>query len=257
MIVIGLDGATWSAIRPEIESLPSFSSLIGRHRHSILECDVRPVHSGPSWATIFSGLTPAEHGITHFVMGEEARSEMLGRKMFIWDQVGRAIVMGVPISLPPINVNYAMRDWEKSVLSIHEDEMYSSTKKLAADVASALEYGEAELVVAVFSEPDRAQHLFWREPGKILEHYKSIDGALGKIMPYLERDDFLILSDHGFTDAQETRRNGWDEVREGQSGGHHPHGIAISNLEPPTKVTEVFGFLKKALVRRAGQGGAF
>ncbi len=247
MIVIGLDGATWSFIRPNIGNLPAFAKLLDEYRHCTLECDVRPVHSGPSWATIFSGLRPEEHGIGHFVMGESERQRLLDRRIFIWDMVPRAIVMGVPISLPPINLNYQMRDWERRVLSTTREEMLESTRKAADDLIGAIDYGEADLVVSVFSETDRAQHMFWRNPGALLEHYQSADRALGRVMERLEGRDFLILSDHGFTDAEETRRNGWDAVREGQQGGHHPEGIAISNLGPPGRVTGVHGFMRNAL----------
>ncbi|MEW6722388.1 MAG: alkaline phosphatase family protein [Candidatus Micrarchaeota archaeon] len=247
MIVIGLDGATWDVIKPNIGSLPAFGELLGRYKHSVLECDVRPVHSAPSWTTIFSGLTPEQHGVRDFVMDRAARDELLSRKIFIWQKVRRAIVMGVPIALPPLNHNYELRDWESVVLAVKEEEMFRGTKKLLGDTIAAIEYGGANLVAVVFSEPDRAQHIFWGDNLALLEHYKSVDAALGKLMPYFAKEDFLILSDHGFTDAQETKRMGWDNVRENQAGGHHPAGIAISNREPPRKVSEVFGFMMGAM----------
>ncbi len=237
-------------IKPNLERLPSFKALLGRHLHSTLVCDVRPVHSAPSWTTIFSGLMPEKHGITYFVMDAKAREELLARKIFVWDRVKRAIVMGVPVALPPLNRNYQLRDWEKHVLSVKSGEMLESTRKLCSDVAGAIEFGEADLVAAVFSEPDRAQHMFWNEPETVLRHYKSVDDALSRLLPLLEGRDFLILSDHGFTDAEETRKNNWDTVRDSQSGGHHPEGIAISNLEPPAKVSQVCSFIEASLSRR-------
>lgn len=247
MIVIGLDGATWDVIRPNLASLPAISSMLERYRHSTLECDVRPVHSSASWTTIFSGLRPEEHGITEFVMGEKARGELLARRMFVWDRVKRAIVMGVPISLPPVNVNYELRGWEAAVLSTTKEEMFESTKRMLADARGAIEHGAADLVVSVFSETDRAQHVFWHDKAGLLEHYRSVDRALGELAPLLEGRDFLILSDHGFTDAEETRKNNWDTVRPGQTGGHHPSGIAISNRRPPEKVGGVCGFMESCL----------
>lgn len=250
MIVIGLDGATWSVIRPNLARLPAFAALLGRYRHSTLVCDVRPVHSGPSWATIFSGQLPEQHGIRNFVMDGRERDALLSRKIFVWDRCGRSIVMCVPVALPPINVNYELRDWEKNVLAIREEEMYESTEKLAGDVIGAAEYGDAKLVAAVFSEPDRAQHFFWHQPETLLKHYQSVDRALARLMPHLEKGGFLILSDHGFTDAAETRRNGWDTVRGNQTGGHHPDGIAISDREPPAKVSEVCAFIEEGLKKQ-------
>jgi predicted AlkP superfamily phosphohydrolase/phosphomutase len=247
MIVIGLDGATWRIIKPNLDSLPAFARLLEKYQHSVLECDVRPVHSAPSWATIFSGLLPEEHGIRHFVVKEEERRALAERKIFVWDRVKRAIVMGIPISLPPINRNYELRAWESIVLSVKEEEMLEGTRKLLNDTISAIQYGEADLLAVVFSEPDRAQHIFWHEPESVLRHYQSIDRALEKLMPHLEGRDFLILSDHGFTEAEETRRNNWDTVRENQTGGHHPQGMAISNRAPPVKVSEVCRFIESAL----------
>jgi predicted AlkP superfamily phosphohydrolase/phosphomutase len=248
MIVIGLDGATWDVIKPNLGQLPAFKRLLDKYEHSTLECDVRPVHSAPSWSTIFSGLTPDKSGIRDFVM--EKREELLAKKIFVWDKVKRAIVMGIPVSLPPINVNYTIRDWEPVILSVNEEEMFSSTRKLLNDTIGAIEYGEADMVAVVFSETDRVGHMFWHQPEVVLKHYKNIDGALQRMEPYLEKRDFLILSDHGFTDAKETRENGWDNVRGSQTGGHHPDGIAISNREPPLKVSQVCSFISASLERR-------
>ncbi|HSB47673.1 MAG TPA: alkaline phosphatase family protein [Candidatus Bilamarchaeum sp.] len=247
MIVIGLDGATWDVIKPNLASLPAFSALLGKYMHSTLVCDVRPVHSAPSWTTIFSGKTPEEHGILHFVMGESARNALMAKKMFVWDRAKRPIVMGIPVSLPPINVNFELRGWESVVLSTTSEEMKGSTEKLLTETVNAIRFGESDLVAVVFSEPDRAQHIFWHEPEKVLEHYKSIDSALSRLMPHLEGKEFLILSDHGFTDAQTTKKNGWDTVRDNQTGGHHPDGIAISNRKPPEKVSEVCSFIASGM----------
>jgi len=247
MIVIGLDGATWDIIKPNLDKLPAFRKLLEKYEHTTLECDVRPVHSAASWTTIFSGLLPEQHGLTYFAMGEEKRKEVLDKKIFIWDKVNRAIVMGVPISLPPVNVNCDLRNWEKHVLSTTEEEMYDSTEKLLVETVNAIEYGDADLVAIVFSEPDRAQHIFWHQPDIVLKHYQSLDRMLEKLMPYFEKNDFLILSDHGFTDAEETKKNKWDTVRDNQTGGHHPNGIAISNKKPPEKVSEVCSFLEGSI----------
>jgi predicted AlkP superfamily phosphohydrolase/phosphomutase len=250
MIVIGIDGATWDIIRPNLESLPNFRKLLDSHKHSVLECDVRPVHSSASWTTIFTGLAPERHGITEFVMDEGKRRELIRDKMFIWNRVGRAIVMCVPISLPPMNVNFELRNWEPVVLSTTEEEMYTSTRKLLNETLSAIEYGDADLVAVVFSETDRVGHMFWHQKDILLRHYQSIDSALGKLMPLLEKNDFLILSDHGFTDAEETRKNGWDTVRENQSGGHHPDGVAISNIQPPQKTSQICAFMERVLQKK-------
>ncbi len=247
MIVIGVDGATWDIIKPNLDGLPNFKKLLESYKHSTLECDVRPVHSSASWTTIFTGLTPQEHGITEFVMDKEKRKTLIKDGMFVWNKVPRSIVMCVPISLPPMNVNYDVRSWEPVVLSTTEEEMYASTRKLLSDTVSAIEYGDADFVAVVFSETDRVGHMFWHDKDVLLKHYQSVDNALGKLMPLLEKKDFLILSDHGFTDADETRKNNWDTVRDNQTGGHHPNGIAISNHQPPEKTSQICSFMEKVI----------
>lgn len=247
MLVIGLDGATWSVIKPNLDKLPNLKQLVEKYEISTLECDVRPVHSAPSWTTIFTGLTPEEHGVKNFIMEKSKREEVLKRGFFIWDKVSRPIVMMVPNAMPPLSVNYELKKWESVVLSITSEEMKESTRVLLQDTINAIEYGEPNLLISIFYEPDRAQHIYWHDKSKVLEHYVNVDSALGKLMPFLEKDDFLILSDHGFTNASETKSNNWDVVQENQSGGHHPNGIAISNKKPPLKVSEVFNFIKNAM----------
>ncbi len=247
MIILGIDGATWDIIKPNLDKLPTFKKLLHTYKHSTLECDVRPVHSAASWTTIFSGLNPKEHGLTFFAMGEDRRKELMDRRIFIWDKVERAVVMAIPVSLPPININYDLKNWEEHVLSTTEEEMFSSTRKLLSETINAVEYGDAQLVAVVFSETDRAQHIFWHKPEIVLKHYQSVDRMLEKMMPYLENNDFLILSDHGFTEAEETKKNNWDKVADNQTGGHHPDGIAISKIPPPKKVSDVCAFISKML----------
>jgi len=250
LIVIGLDGATWSVIKPNLDKLPAFSKLLSTHKHATLECDVRPVHSAASWTTIFSGLLPEVHGIRDFAMGD-TREALLARRIFVWDRIRKGIAMCIPLAIPPINKNYELRGWEAVMLSTTEDEMFASTRKLLSDTIAAIEYGDADLVAVVFSETDRAQHMFWHKPDVLLKHYQSVDRALLKLMPHL--DDFLVLSDHGFTDAQETRKNGWDNVRDNQTGGHHPEGIVIAPDEPPRKVSEVCAYIESKIKREERQ----
>lgn len=247
---IGLDGATWSIIKPNLDKLPTFRQLLDRSFHSTLLCDVRPVHSAPSWTTLFTGLKTDEHAITNFVMEENARQALLRKKLFLWDRIQKSQAMCVPLALPPINHQYELKDWESVVLSITREEMRASTDRLLKDVKEAVQSKALDFLAVVFPETDRAQHIFWHQPQVVLEHYQHVDAMLAQLMPMLEREDFLILSDHGFTDAAETRRNNWDTVRENQTGGHHPEGIAISNRPCPQRVSEVYAFLKQIAVEK-------
>ncbi|HII38850.1 TPA: alkaline phosphatase family protein [Candidatus Micrarchaeota archaeon] len=249
MIVIGFDGATWSFITPNLKQLPAFKALLSEYPSSTLECDVRPVHSAPSWTTIFTGLKPEQHGVKDFVMDENERKRLASNPAWLWNEFPGSVAMCIPVAIPPLNSNYDLAKWQETMLSVTEEEMFASTEKLAADAVAAIKYSDAPLIATVFCETDRAQHFFWREPAKLLEHYKSVDRALARLLPFFKDSDFLVLSDHGFTDAEETRRNNWDTVRENQTGGHHPLGIAVSNRAPPTKTSEIHGFIRQALTK--------
>jgi len=249
MIVIGFDGATWNFIEPYLSDLPNFKAFREKYEWSALECDVRPVHSAASWTTAFSGLSPEQHGLTDFLMKKEDIKELESRKIFVWDEAEDSVVMGVPSSLPPLTKNYYDENWVKNVLSIKAEEMFESTKHNVQECKRILSTQKPGLLISIFMETDRAQHVYWTDKKQLLKHYQSCDKALGELAPFLEKEDFLVMSDHGFTNAEETRQNGWDKVKPNQTGGHHPLGIAISNLEPPKKISEVAEFIRARLKR--------
>ncbi|PIO02724.1 hypothetical protein COU38_01945 [Candidatus Micrarchaeota archaeon CG10_big_fil_rev_8_21_14_0_10_54_18] len=245
MIVIGFDGATWDFIEPNLDELPNFKAVREKYNWGVLECDVRPIHSAVSWTTAFSGLTPEEHGLRDFLLDENEIKELKSRGIFVWDKVEDSVVMGVPASLPPLTKNYEDKNWVKNILSIKSGEMLESTKHNVQECKRILSTQKPRLLISIFMETDRAQHVFWLDKVQLLKHYKSCDRALGELLPFLEKDDFLVMSDHGFTDAEETKENKWDAVRPNQTGGHHPLGIAISNREPPKKISNVASFILK------------
>lgn len=83
------------------------------------------------------------------------------------------------------------------------------------------------LLYCLFDTPDRLQHMFWRflepdhpanaggaDPGyrtAIADHYRHLDGIVGRLMDAAGPDTLVIvLSDHGFTSFQRgVHLNGW------------------------------------------------
>jgi predicted AlkP superfamily phosphohydrolase/phosphomutase len=77
------------------------------------------------------------------------------------------------------------------------------------------------LVVAVFEETDRVQHMFWKQQGgarpvgepdqPIAASYQRMDALIQRLLPTLKRDDLLlIVSDHGFNSFErEFHLNAW------------------------------------------------
>ena len=110
MIVLGLDGATFSLIRPWVEAgeLPAFERLLDESVHGELESTV-PEITVPAWPAFATGRDPETfdmYGFTHF--NRETRGLDLSHDEFVpgkmWDAVddqgGRVVVFNIPGSYP-------------------------------------------------------------------------------------------------------------------------------------------------------------
>lgn len=66
-----------------------------------------------------------------------------------------------------------------------------------------LEHFHGGVFAFVFDTSDRLQHIFYRTShlaAELREHYKSMDGILGSLMPHVGPKDLLmVISDHGIT----------------------------------------------------------
>jgi predicted AlkP superfamily phosphohydrolase/phosphomutase len=67
VLVVGIDGASWSVIDPMIAegALPNFAALIERGGSAEL-ATVEPLTSPVVWSSIATGRSPEAHGITDF-----------------------------------------------------------------------------------------------------------------------------------------------------------------------------------------------
>jgi predicted AlkP superfamily phosphohydrolase/phosphomutase len=110
MIVLGLDGATFSLVEPWIESgdLPNFERLIDESVSGDLESTI-PEITVPAWPSFATGRDPTTldmYGFTHF--NRETRENDLSHDEFVpgkmWDVVddqgGRSVVFNIPGSYP-------------------------------------------------------------------------------------------------------------------------------------------------------------
>jgi predicted AlkP superfamily phosphohydrolase/phosphomutase len=110
MIVLGLDGATFSLIDPWVESgrLPNFARLLDGSVRGNLESTI-PEITVPAWPAFATGRDPTQldmYGFTHF--NRETRENDLSHDEFVpgkmWDAVddqsGSAVVFNIPGSYP-------------------------------------------------------------------------------------------------------------------------------------------------------------
>lgn len=114
VIVIGLDGADWSKIKPLMDSgkMPNLEALVEEGKHGNLSSTL-PIESPVAWSSMTTGTNPGKHGIYGFLERDGDRfvptSSENVRKKRVWDHIGdkqgEVVVMNVPQTFPPDRVN--------------------------------------------------------------------------------------------------------------------------------------------------------
>ncbi len=116
VLIVGWDGATWSALEPLLAEgcLPTLAALRKRGAWGELESTIPPV-TAPAWGTFMTGMEPARHGLLSWQLPLDAD----GRRRWIsardlaapslWRRLsdaGRRVgVVNIPITYPPEPVN--------------------------------------------------------------------------------------------------------------------------------------------------------
>lgn len=123
VLVLGLDGATWSVLDPWIRdgTLPNLGRLRARGSWGSLRSTYPPI-TPAAWGTFMTGKRPGKHGVFHFVplfggpapaAAADGRpaivSAMSLRSATLWDQLGhhgrRVGLVNIPLTYPPRPVN--------------------------------------------------------------------------------------------------------------------------------------------------------
>jgi predicted AlkP superfamily phosphohydrolase/phosphomutase len=114
--VFGLDGATFSIIRPAVEGglLPNLGALLREGAYGELESTIPPI-TAAAWTTFQTGVNPGEHGAFDWLVRESGSyhlrpiSATMIRQPRLWDYIGRqggrVGIVGLPITYPPQPVN--------------------------------------------------------------------------------------------------------------------------------------------------------
>ncbi|RPI35103.1 MAG: hypothetical protein EHM70_00745 [Chloroflexota bacterium] len=121
VLIIGLDGATWTVLAPWIEdgSLPNLAALRRQGSWGELRSTIPPL-TAPAWSSFITGKNPGKHGVFHFVALDDDPETTAGGKPEIvdgrsiksptlWDILGhhgrKMGAINVPMSYPPRPVN--------------------------------------------------------------------------------------------------------------------------------------------------------
>ena len=116
VIVIGLDGATFTLLHPWMKAghLPYLASLVEGGASGPLRSTIPPA-TVPAWQCFMTGKNPAKHGVVWFTRrerdgyGEVPVEAGTGGSRTLWEILGaaghRALVLNVPYSSAPEDFN--------------------------------------------------------------------------------------------------------------------------------------------------------
>jgi len=116
VVVIGLDAATWTVIRPWMAegSMPNLAKLMKAGVSGPLESILPPI-TPPAWTSFMTGKNPGKHGIFNFVETENVGYAMnyinasSRRSPTVWKLLNDAGIsvgtMNIPFTYPPEKLN--------------------------------------------------------------------------------------------------------------------------------------------------------
>lgn len=259
IFVLGIDAATWTVIRPNMDRLATFKKLcqVGKCRELVLK---EKPNSPSVWCGMFCGKTPEEHGHESFVAdGNIIRREDI-KVDFIWDILyrkgERVKVLNVPFIVPPYSfgvdfkpVGFGLptneKEWQEEL-----DRVTLRTKELLAE--------GPDLLISVYTFLDRFQHFHWGEDC-VLEWYEKLDGRIRELLidtGFLEekKNKLIVISDHGFCSFGEAKVQTLPLKSEAGElkGDHHENALLITvNLDYEIKrPQDVFFTLKNEFETR-------
>lgn len=209
MLVIGVDAANWTIIKPNLDKLPNFKKLMEAGRHGTIHLNIKPL-SAISWCSMFSGKKPEEHGHESFVKNGEPKVREDIPVDFVWDLLTekgyKVKALNIPFVYPPFNFNCDFTP-VKHGLGLNGPELEKQNNKLTGKSLEVVRGGDYDVFIVVFTALDKLQHFHWGETDFLVKWYQKIDKTLGELMKYEQKRDgkLLVVSDHGFCNFEEAK----------------------------------------------------
>ena len=216
VILIGLDGATWTLLKPLAEAgiLPTFSHFLSKGTNGNL-LSTFPCYTGPAWTSMVTGVTPGKHGIFGFIRDHNVASINSTQVPKIWDILNKkgitTGIMNVPLTYPVKPVEgfmipgmlTPMEDpavWPSDVLqfirrengryiidvAVGHGDINDPTIFKRIEEALQLRFQAFSLLMRtyspdfsmiVFEMPDRLQHLYWKYLDPLQPFYTTAQGV--------------------------------------------------------------------------------
>jgi predicted AlkP superfamily phosphohydrolase/phosphomutase len=253
ILVLGIDAATWTVIRPNLDKLSAFSMLceIGKCQEILLK--EKPV-SPSIWCGMFCGKTYEEHGHDSFVAGDRLVKREDIKVEFIWDilhREGKKIkALNVPFVVPPYSfgVNFQPVGFG---LPTNEKEWHEELERVTKKTKELMNE-DLDVLISTYTLLDRIQHFHWGEDC-VLEWYKKMDDRIWELIfdtHFLDNkhNKLIVISDHGFCSFGEAKiqtlplKSEWGKLK----GDHHENAFLLTaNVEYPIeRPQDVFFALK-------------
>jgi len=239
IFVLGIDAATWTVIKPNLDKLPTFRKLteIGQGKELVVK---EKLMSASIWCGMFCGKTLEEHGHHSYVVGGNIVKREDIKVEFIWDilhQQGKKVkALNVPFVVPPYSFNVDFKPVGFG-LPTNEKEWQEELERVTEKTKELLSQ-KPDLLISVYTLLDRIQHFHWGE-GCVLEWYQKVDSKVGELIfdtGFLEdkHNKLIIISDHGFCSFGEAKIQTLpEEIEHGRlKGDHHENALLITiNLD--------------------------
>lgn len=187
LLILGLDGATWTVLDPfrERGRLPNLDALLKRSAYGTLRSTVPPVTSA-AWATMQTGCNPPRHGVYDHRYYDARSGQM---------KVNHAGRIRVP------TVWRLLSDAGRSVISLNLPGTYPPPE-VRGVIVSGMDAPHLEAALSGY--PDFAARLkvevpayslryFWKRPPESLDELK--EAARGTVESFLGRAQGGILAD--------------------------------------------------------------
>ncbi len=256
ILVLGIDAATWTVVRPNLDRLETFRRLCGIGKCSDLVIREKPV-SPSIWCGMFCGRTYAEHGHDSYVVDDNIVKREDIKVDFIWDilqREGRDVrALNVPFVVPPYSFGVDFKPVGFG-LPTDEKEWNEELERVTLKVEELLAQ-KPDVLIAVYTLLDRVQHFHWGEDC-VLDWYRKVDGKMGRILfesGFLNdaANKLIVVSDHGFCSFGEARVQTLpQQTAQGTlKGDHHENALLITvNVDYQIqRPQDVFSAIRKEL----------